>query len=85
MTCCRYGRAKVSFCYGHVALVQTHMFEGDYRYATYSLWFPQVSSLGHSDTEPDQHVLCYLLDGHARGLVREKLYVIFPNTRPGAT
>ena len=46
---------------------------GQRRRATDAVWSLQVYRLGRSVTKPDEPVLYYLLDGPARGFVREEL------------
>ena len=46
---------------------------GQRRRATDAIWSLQVYRLGRSVTKPDEPVLYYLLDGPARGFVREEL------------
>ena len=54
---------------------------GQRRRATDAIWSLQVYRLGRSVTKPDEPVLYYLLDGPARGFVREELLVVPPDTQ----
>ena len=54
---------------------------GQRRRATDAIWSLQVYRLGRSVTKPNEPVLYYLLDGPARGFVREELLVVPPDTQ----
>ena len=55
--------------------------EGGRRRATDTIWSLQVYRLGRSVTKPDEPVLYYLLDGPARGFVREELLPVPRDTQ----
>ena len=55
--------------------------EGGRRRATDPIWSLQVYRLGRSVTKPDEPVLYYLLDGPARGFVREELLPVPTDTQ----
>lgn len=62
-------------------LYQPGELEGGRRRATDPVWSLQVYRLGRSVTKPNEPVLYYLLDGPARGFVREELLVVPSNTQ----
>jgi hypothetical protein len=62
-------------------LYQPGELEGGRRRATDPVWSLQVYKLGHSVTKPDEPVLYYLLDGPARGFVREELLAVPSDTQ----
>ena len=62
-------------------LYQPGELEGGHRRATDPVWSLQVYRLGRSVTKPSEPVLYYLLDGPARGFVREELLVVPPDTQ----
>ena len=55
--------------------------EGGRQRATDPIWSLQVYRLGRSVTKPDEPVLYYLLDGHARGFVQEELLPVPTDTQ----
>lgn len=57
-------------------LYQPGELEGGRRRATDPIWSLKLFRLGRSVTKPDQPVLYYLLDGLARGFVREELLAV---------
>ena len=61
-------------------LYQPGELEGGLRRATDPILSLQVYRIGRSVTKPDEPVLYYLLDGPARGFVREELLVVPPDT-----
>ena len=61
-------------------LYQPGELEGGRRRATDPVWSLMVHRLGRSVTKPDEPVLYYLLDGLPRGIVREELLVVPPDT-----
>ena len=62
-------------------LYQPGELEGGRRRATDPTWSLDVYRLGRSVTKPNEPVLYYLLDGPARGFVREELLVVPPDTQ----
>lgn len=62
-------------------LYQPGELEGGRNRATDPVWSLQVYQLGRSATKPGEPVLYYLLDGPARGFVREELLVVSPDTQ----
>ena len=62
-------------------LYQPGELEGGVKRATDPIWSLKVYNIERSFTKPNQPVLYYLHDGPKRGLVREELLVVPPNTQ----
>ena len=62
-------------------LYQPGELEGGVKRATDPIWSLKVHSIEMSVTKPNEPVLYYLRDGPKRGVIREELLVVPPNTQ----